>query len=70
MSLYKSIKNLKTDKRLYTLNVKMGEIDPKSHAQYLQTLEDLTAKSKKLSVEGEDATDAYDDVDGADDEMN
>lgn len=54
MSLYKSIKNLKTDKRLYTLNVKMGDIDPDQHKSYLQGLEDLVAKSKKLSVDGED----------------
>ncbi len=67
MSLSKSIKNLKTDKRLHTLNVKMGEIDPKSHASYLQSLEDLSSKSKKLSVEGEQ-TDDLDDV--ADDDMN
>lgn len=67
MSLYKSIKNLKTDKRLYTLNVKMGEIDPKTHGSYLQSLEDLANKSKKLSVEGEDFAD---DIDDADDEMN
>lgn len=62
MSLYKSIKNLKTDKRLYTLNVKMGEIDPKAHVSYLQTLEDLASKSKKLSVEGEDFADDIDDI--------
>lgn len=68
MSLYKSIKNLKTDKRLYSLNVKMGEIDPQNHGQYLQTLEDLTAKSKKLSPEGED--DSFDDVDDSSDDMN
>lgn len=52
MSLYKSIKNLKTDKRLYSLNVKMGEIDPKNHQDYLQTLEDVAAKSKQLVVDG------------------
>ena len=48
MSLSKSIKNLKTDKRLYTLNTKMGEIDPKSHQDYLASLEDVSDKSKKL----------------------
>ena len=68
MSLYKSIKNLKTDKRLYTLNVKMGEIDPKNHPQFLQGLEDLTSKSKKLSPEGE--VDSFDDVDDSTDDIN
>lgn len=48
MSLSKSIKNLKTDKRLYTLNTKMGETDPKSHQDYLASLEDVSDKSKKL----------------------
>lgn len=51
----------------------MGELDPKTHPQYLQGLEDLAPKSKKLSVEGEDATDTFDEVgDGADtdEEMN
>lgn len=67
MSLSKSIKNLKTDKRLYTLNVKMGEIDPKNHGTYLQSLEDLTNKSKKLSVEGEESDDLDDD---SSDDMN
>ena len=46
--LSQNIKNLKLDKRLYTLNVKMGEIDPQQHQSYLQSLEDLSAKSKKL----------------------
>lgn len=68
MSLYKSIKNLKTDKRLYTLNVKMGEIDPKNQPQFLQSLEDLTSKSKKLSPEGE--VDSFDDVDDSTDDIN
>lgn len=32
----------------------MGDIDPDQHKSYLQGLEDLVAKSKKLSVDGED----------------
>lgn len=30
----------------------MGEIDPKNHQDYLQTLEDVAAKSKQLVVDG------------------
>lgn len=55
MSLSKSIKNLKTDKRLYTLNVKMGEVDPKNHQDYLMALEDVSIKSKKLVVDGDES---------------
>lgn len=58
MGLSNSIKNLKTDKRLYSLNLKMGEINPQQHSAYLQTLEDVAPKSKKLSVEGEQHTEA------------
>jgi hypothetical protein len=48
--LSQKIKNLKTDKRLYSLNVKMGEVDPKQHETYLQGLEDLSSRSKKLNI--------------------
>ena len=44
------IKNLKVDKRLYSLNGKMGQVDPEQHKSYLQGLEDLSAKSRKLNV--------------------
>jgi len=33
----------------------MGEVDPKNHQDYLMALEDVSIKSKKLVVDGDES---------------
>jgi len=54
MSLNKAYQDLKFDKRLFDLNVRLGLIKPEDIAAYQKTLADLEAQSEKLDLEKED----------------
>ena len=54
MSLNKALENLKFDKRLVELNVKMGRVTQDEIKKYDQALPDLEAQSEKLDIEQED----------------
>jgi hypothetical protein len=54
MSLNKALENLKFDKRLVELNIKMGRVTQAEVDQNNSGLEDLEAQSEKLDLEKED----------------
>ncbi|MBC7420196.1 MAG: hypothetical protein H7328_05660 [Bdellovibrio sp.] len=54
MSLNKALLNLKFDKRLLDLNVKMGRVTQEEMDANDKTLPDLEAQSEKLDIEKED----------------
>lgn len=54
MSLNKALENLKFDKRLVELNIKMGRVTQAEVDQNNKSLEDLEAQSEKLDLEKED----------------
>ncbi|AGH95059.1 hypothetical protein [Pseudobdellovibrio exovorus] len=54
MSLNKALEELKYDKRLVDLNIKMGRVTKEQVEQYTQNLEDLEALCEKLDIEKED----------------
>ena len=54
MSLNKALENLKFDKRLIDLNVKMGRVTKEQLDQHDKSLEDLESQCEKLDLEKED----------------
>lgn len=54
MSLNKSLENLKFDKRLVELNLKLGRVTQQELDQKNKELPDLEAQSEKLNLEKED----------------
>lgn len=54
MSLNKALENLKFDKRLVELNLKLGRLTQAEYAQNTQSLPDLESQSEKLDIEKED----------------
>jgi hypothetical protein len=54
MSLNKAIENLKFDKRLLELNLKLGRVTPQEVEQNQKSLQDLEAQSEKLDLDQED----------------
>ena len=54
MSLNKALEDLKFDKRLVELNVKMGRVTKEQIDQHNKTLPDLEAQCEKLDIEKED----------------
>lgn len=54
MSLNKALEELKFDKRLIDLNIKMGRVTKEQIDQRTQNLEDLEAMCEKLDIEKED----------------
>ena len=54
MSLDKALENLKFDKRLIELNLKLGRVTKEEIKQYTQNLPDLESQCEKLDIEKED----------------
>ncbi len=54
MSLNKAIENLKFDKRLNELNLKLGRVTQQELDQKSKELPDLEAQSEKLNLEKEE----------------
>ncbi len=54
MSLNKALENLKFDKRLEELNIKMGRLTQAEVDKQTASLPDLEAQSEKLDIEKED----------------
>lgn len=54
MSLNKALENLKFDKRLVELNLKLGRVTKEEIKQNTQNLPDLEAQCEKLDIEKED----------------
>lgn len=54
MSLNKALENLKFDKRLIELNLKLGRINKSDLEQYKTSLKDLEANSEKIDLEKEE----------------
>lgn len=55
MSLNKAVENLKFDKRLLDLNLRLGRLTQEEYSQHLQNLTDLEADSAKVDLEESDA---------------
>lgn len=56
MSLNKALENLKFDKRLIDLNIKMGRLTQEEATAYNKSLQDLEANSEKIEIEKEDSS--------------
>lgn len=54
MSLNKALENLKFDKRLLELNLKLGRVTQQEVEQNQKSLPDLEAQSEKLDIEKEE----------------
>lgn len=54
MSLNKALENLKFDKRLLELNLKLGRVTQQEIDQNNKGLQDLEAQSEKLDIEKEE----------------
>lgn len=54
MSLNKALENLKFDKRLLEMNVRMGVIKKEDIVQFEKSMIDLESQSEKLDIEKED----------------
>ncbi|MBC7742618.1 MAG: hypothetical protein H7061_10500 [Bdellovibrionaceae bacterium] len=54
MSLNKALENLKFDKRLEELNIKMGRLTQSEVDKQTAALPDLESQSEKLDIEKED----------------
>lgn len=54
MSLNKALENLKFDKRLVELNLKLGRVTQAEIDQNKKALQDLEAESEKLDLDQED----------------
>lgn len=54
MSLNKAIENLKFDKRLVELNLKLGRVTQQELDQKSKELPDLESQSEKLNLEKEE----------------
>ena len=54
MSLNKALENLKFDKRLFELNIRLGLVKQEDITAYQKSLVDLEAQSEKLDIEKED----------------
>lgn len=54
MSLNKALENLKFDKRLLELNLKLGRVTQQEIDQNNKGLQDLEAQSEKLDLDQED----------------
>ena len=54
MSLDKALKDLKFDKRLIELNLKLGRLTQEEVDQYQKSLVDLESQVEKLDLEKED----------------
>lgn len=54
MSLNKALENLKFDKRLVELNLKLGRVTKEELKQNTHNLPDLEAQCEKLDIEKED----------------
>ena len=54
MSLNKALQDLKFDKRLFDLNVRLGHVKKEEIATYEKNLVDLESQSEKLDIEKED----------------
>ncbi len=57
MSLNKSVENLKFDKRLFEINLRLGRVTQEEIEQYDKSLQDLESDSEKIDIEGSEKTD-------------
>lgn len=51
MSLNKALQDLKFDKRLFEINMRLGRLSPEEIEKYNKSLTDLEAQSEKLDIE-------------------
>ena len=51
MSLNKAVENLKFDKRLLDLNLRLGRVTQEEYDQHLNQLTDLESDSSRLDLE-------------------
>lgn len=56
MSLNKALEDLKFDKRLVDLNIKMGRVTKEELSAYNKSLQDLESLSEKIEIEKEEGS--------------
>lgn len=56
MSLNRALENLKFDKRLIELNMKLGRVTREEYEQYNKSLSDLETQCEKLDIEKEETS--------------
>ncbi len=57
MSLNKAVENLKFDKRLLDLNLRLGRITQDEHDTHQNQLSDLEAESVKIDIDNKSSDD-------------
>ncbi len=57
MSLNKSVENLKFDKRLFEINLRLGRVTQEEIEKYDKNLIDLESDSEKIDIEGTEKAD-------------
>lgn len=57
MSLNKAVENLKFDKRLLDLNLRLGRLTQAEYDQHIKSLSDSENESEKLDIEGHQNSD-------------
>ncbi len=57
MSLNKSVENLKFDKRLFEINLRLGRVTQEEIEKYDKSLVDLESDSEKIDIEGTEKAD-------------
>ena len=57
MSLNKAVENLKFDKRLFEINVRLGRVTQAEIDQNDKNLQDLESDSEKIDIEGTEKAD-------------
>lgn len=57
MSLNKAVENLKFDKRLFEINVRLGRVTQAEIDQNDKNLQDLESESEKIDIEGTEKAD-------------
>ncbi len=57
MSLNKSVENLKFDKRLFEINLRLGRVTQEEIEKYDKSLVDLESDSEKIDIEGTEKVD-------------
>lgn len=61
MSLNKALEDLKFDKRLFEINIRLGRLSTEEIEKHNKSLEDLESQSEKLDIENSSESDSIQD---------
>lgn len=61
MSLNKALEDLKFDKRLFEINMRLGRLSKEDIEKYNKSLQDLESQSEKLDIDNSGSDDSIQD---------